>query len=390
MLSARRPKILHIVVGGQIGGAENFVVDLAGRPEESGADHSLALWTPNPKLRAFFKDAGLQVHDYGYASEAPLPYLWRTYGPRDIAWLGRVIEQERPDVLHCHTYGSLVLAARAGKRFGVPVLRTEHGVRHYYDPSCALHRHWALRHTDRVVAVSAFTARKVAEVAPFAKAKTTVVLNATNLERFTPMPPPKEGPFTITSVCRLVSTKRLWMAIEATARIPDIRLDIVGDGPDRAKLESVAKKFGVESRVRFHGYVTDARPLIAAGDAFINCRREEPFGIAVIEAAAMQRPIIAFAGGGIPEFIEDRKTGWLVQEDSIDALTETMREASRSRARAAEFGANACEMAHPKFGIARLCNEYGSAYRQVLAERDAAARHALQPDLLGRMSCPAE
>lgn len=361
----RRPKVLHIVVAGQIGGAENFIVDLASRPEVSDADHCLALWTPSEKLRGFFIEAGLKVRDHGPASEAPLPYLWRSLGPSEIAWLGEVIAEEKPDVLHCHTFGSQLLAARAGHRFGVKVLRTEHGVRHLFDPTCSLFRQWAVRHTDCIAAVSAFTARKLIGVAPDAKDKTVVVLNATDITRFTPMPPPTEGPFTITSVCRLVSTKRLWLAIEATARIPGIRLNIVGDGPDRAALEAVAKKFNVTDRVHFHGYVTDARPIIAAGDAFINCRKEEPFGIAVIEAAAMQRPIIAFNGGGIPEFIEDRKTGWLVPEDSIDALTETMREASASRAVAAEFGARARAMADPQFHIDRMCRDYGALYHRL-------------------------
>lgn len=365
MAPGKRPKIVHVVVAGQIGGAENFIVDLASRPGVSGADHCLALWTPNPDLRRFFIDSGVRVHDRGPASEAPLPYLWRSLGPTEIAWLGRVIEQEKAGILHCHTFGSHLIAARAGSRFGVQVLRTEHGVRHYYDPTCSLFRHWALRHTDRIAAVSAFTARKVAEVAPHARDKTLVILNATDLSRFTPMPPPQDGPFTVTSVCRLVSTKRLWLAIEAVARIPGIHLNIVGDGPDRDQLERLARKLGVGSRVQFHGYVADARPLIAQGDVFINCRREEPFGIAVIEAAAMQRPIIAFAGGGIPEFIEDRKTGWLVHEDSIEALTATLREASASRALAAEFGARACQMANPRFGIDRMCRDYGAVYAEM-------------------------
>ena len=126
-----RIKVVHVVVAGQIGGAERFLVSLATRPELSGADHCVALMTPNPKLHAFFADAGLRVHDRGPVRENPLAYLWRSWGPRDIAWLGRVLREEGADLIHAHTHGSLVLAARAGLRYGLPVLRTEHNVRHY-------------------------------------------------------------------------------------------------------------------------------------------------------------------------------------------------------------------------------------------------------------------
>ena len=83
-----RPKVVHVVVAGDIGGAEHFLVNLASRPELSGADHCVALMTPNPKLRAFFADAGLSIRDRGPVRENPIAYLWRSFGPADIAWLG--------------------------------------------------------------------------------------------------------------------------------------------------------------------------------------------------------------------------------------------------------------------------------------------------------------
>jgi glycosyltransferase involved in cell wall biosynthesis len=359
-----RPKVVHVVVAGEIGGAERFLVNLASRPELSGADHCLALMTPNPKLRAFFADAGLSIRDRGPVRENPAATLWRSFGPADISWLGRVLLEEDASLLHAHTFGSHILAARVGLRHNLPVVRTEHGVRHYRDPSCALFRHWALRHTDRIVAVSAFVARTIAAVAPHAREKIQVIPNGIDMTYFHRAPPPVDGPFTFSVVSRLEPVRRVALAIEAATRMPDVRLNIAGEGSEREKLERLARERGVASRVRFLGYLRDPRPAIAASDAAINCTREEGLGFAVIEAAAMQRPAVAFDGGGIPEIVQDRRTGWLVREDSVSALAAALTAASASRIRAAELGVAARNWVESKFGIDAMCKSYAAIYRE--------------------------
>jgi glycosyltransferase involved in cell wall biosynthesis len=370
MSASISPKIVHVVVAGETGGAERFLVELASRPEQSGAEHCLALLTPNPKLRDFFLRAGLRVHDRGVVRENPLAYLWRSYGPRDIAWLGRVIAEEKADILHAHTYGSHVLAARAAGRFGLPLLRTEHGVRHYRDPSCGLNRHWALQRTDRVAAISAFVAGFVAKVAPEAASKIQVIPNGIDLDRFQPVPPPLAGPFCFAVVSRLEAVKRVGLAVEALAQVPGARLLIAGEGRERGRLEKLAAACAVAERVRFLGRLEDPRPALAAADAVFNGTREEGLGLAVIEAAAMARPAVAFAGGGIPEIVEDRKTGWLVEEHP-GALAAAMREACASRERAAAMGRAARARVEARFAIADMCKGYGVVYRE-LAQRNFA------------------
>jgi glycosyltransferase involved in cell wall biosynthesis len=371
-----RPKVVHVVVAGDIGGAECFLVNLATRPELSGADHCVALMTPNPKLRVFFTDAGLRIRDKGPVREDPVAYLWRSYGPADLSWLGRVLLEEKADLLHAHTFGSHILTVRAALRHKLPVVRTEHGVRHYRDPSCALFRHWALRHTDRILAVSAFVARTVAAIAPHAREKVQVIPNGIDMTHFHPAPPLPDGPFTFSMVSRLEPIKRVDLAIEAVAQTPDVRLNIAGEGSERKMLEKLARKRGVDGRVYFLGHLVDPRPAIAASDAFINCTREEGLGLAVIEAAAMQRPAVAFDGGGTPEIVQDRQTGWLVREHSVDALVAAVAEAGASRPHAAELGINARNWVEDKFGIDAMCKSYAAVYREFAGGRANSHRAA--------------
>lgn len=365
-----RPKIIHVVVAGAIGGAERMLAGLAG----GSPHHCLALMTPNPGLRALFADAGLTLCDRGPVRENPAAYLWRSFGPSDIAWLGRVLEQEGGDVFHAHTFASHVLAARAGLRFGRPVLRTEHGVRHYRDPSCALFRHWALRHTTRIVAVSGFVARRVGDLAPHARGRIEVIPNGIDLARFAPLPPPGRGPFTLAAVCRLDPVKRLHLALEALAQVTDVRLDIVGEGSERGRLERLAKRLGVEDRVRFFGYLSDPRPVIAASRAVVSCTREEALGLSLIEAAAMGRPAVALGGGGIAEVVEDGRTGWLAEGDDAAALASALRQAAADPVRAARFGVAARALAEERFGIQAMCKRYDRVYEALAGARTGEAQ----------------
>ena len=144
-------RVVHVVVAGDIGGAERLLVDLASRPKESGAEHVVALLTPNRKLAAMFEKNGLSIRDRGPVRENPIAYLWRSLGPSDVAWLAGVLKDERASVAHLHTFGSHVLGTRAALRAGVPIIRTEHHVQYFIDASTRSFTRWSLARVDRSV-----------------------------------------------------------------------------------------------------------------------------------------------------------------------------------------------------------------------------------------------
>ena len=131
----QRPRVMHVVVAGEIGGAERLLSELATRPEATGADHEVALMTPNPALAAYFGAAGLVVHHRGATREGPLEYLRRAFGAADVGWLIGVLRERRAGIVHTHTLGSHVVGTRAARAARVPQVRTEHHVMHYQDPS---------------------------------------------------------------------------------------------------------------------------------------------------------------------------------------------------------------------------------------------------------------
>ena len=121
---------------------------------------------------------------------------------------------------------------------------------------------------------------------------------------------------------RLTRQKALGTAIEAIARVPDVRLTVIGEGPERAHLEELARSAGLNGRVRFLG----ARPrdevlrALATARAAVLSSDWENFPHAAVEALAVGTPVIATAVGGVPEVVRDGVNGLLVPPSSPSEL----------------------------------------------------------------------
>jgi glycosyltransferase involved in cell wall biosynthesis len=232
---------------------------------------------------------------------------------------------------------------------------------HYFDPSCSPFTRWAAARTDRFVAVSEYVRDVLAKTAPQVARRTTVIRNGVDTAYFSPREAP-DRPFLVGVVCRLTRWKRVHLAIEAAA-LAGVDLLVVGDGEDRARLEALARRR--RAAVRFVGHQADPRPFVAECDAVLSTAADEPLGLSVLEALSMQRPVIAYAGGGIPEVIEPEATGWLVTEASAAAFAAAIEKARHDRARLRRMGAGGREAAMSRFGIERMCEGYASVYAEM-------------------------
>ena len=355
-------RVLHVVVAGELGGAERMLVDLARRPDQTGAEHAVALRTPSDALRRTLRDAGLRVHDRGHRREGPLPFLWSTLGPRDVAWIRSVVEAEGARIVHLHTFASQVVGTRAALLAGARVLRTEHSTRVYDDPSCWPFSRWSLARADASVAISEHVRRVALARAPWAASKMRVVPNGVDTERFVPRDDPKADVFTFVLVGRLEPRKGVDLAIEALAAVPDARIDVVGEGQARASLSARARALGLTDRVRFHGHVADTRPLLARAHAALCSSRSEGLGIALLEAMSAGLPVVGFSVGGVPEFVQDGRTGVLCSAGDVSALAAAMRQAIAASDRLAAMGAAARNIVCERFSVDTMCAGYAEAY----------------------------
>jgi L-malate glycosyltransferase len=354
-------RILHVVVAGDIGGAERLLLDLVRHADPKRVEHAVLLFTPNPALRDYL--APLRVFDAGHAPETPLAFLRRSYGSDALAWCERIARRERAAVVHVHTLGSHMLGARLGSRLDVPVVRTEHHYNHFRDPSAAPFTRNGLHGTARVVAISAFVATQFAREAPEHAHKLTTIRNGIDLARFAYAPPADASPVMRFAIaCRLERWKGVHLAIEALSDVPDATLDIAGVGAETRALEALAARCGLQTRVRFHGRVEDIATFYGRADVALNCSEREPLGLSVLEALAVGRPVVAFAQGGIPEIVQDGSTGFLASERSASALALAMQRALHARATHPAMGKAAHAFTAQNASAARMSALYTEMY----------------------------
>jgi glycosyltransferase involved in cell wall biosynthesis len=195
-----------------------------------------------------------------------------------------------------------------------------------------------------------------------------VIHDAIDLERFTPQPlPGPEVPPTVTMVARLVPFKRhelflRALAILAADRLPDVRAVLVGDGDERARLETLVAELGLTANVRFTGELDDVRPPVAEAHVAALTSSYEGFGDVLAEAMAMGRPVVATRGGAVAEVVRDGRDGFVTGDDPAEVASALERLLTDEALRE-QMAASALERAEG-FGWPRKVREQEAVYRE--------------------------
>ncbi len=364
--------IVHVVVAGEVGGAERMVLSLARRPavgEGSARRHLIALWTDAPAVRAFFTDAGVEVvtPPRPVAGLVERDVLRGTTGGRDVRWLAQLLRDTGARAAQLHTFASHVLGTRAARRAGVPVIRTEHSTRVYDHWLCRPFSRWSLQRATAVVAVSDFLRRRICADVPAVAARVSVIRNGVSSLFATAEPATlaaHDGVLRLGVVARLEPRKGIDHALAALAKVDGPHLDIVGDGPCRPALEQQVSALGIGDRVRFWGYRSDPETILTQLDAVLCSSRTEGLPVGLLEAMALGRPVIAVPVGGVPEIVANGETGWLAPDMSVDALAATMRSAvALGRGELARRGERARAAVGRRFTEAHMRDSYEQIYR---------------------------
>ena len=356
---------MHVVVAGEVGGAERMLVDLA-CTEAAGLHHTVAVLSPDVRVPQLFRSASLRVIARRGA-EGPLPFLCRSLGRTDLAWLAGVLRSERATAVHLHTFASQVLGTRAALAAGLPVVRTEHSTRAFVDPTCWPFARWSLARAAASVAVSRHVHDVALARAPWLASRARVVPNGVDLGRFAASTGPADGPLRLAVVGRLEPRKGVDVAIELAARVPSLHLDVVGDGDLRAALGEQARRVGAADRVRFLGYLDDVRPAIARCHALLCTSRTEGLGLALLEGMAMGRPVVGFRVGGAAEIADGELGAWLTEPGDLAALASAVRRAADDPGRLLALGPQARARVVERFSARAMRDAYARTYDEVLS-----------------------
>jgi glycosyltransferase involved in cell wall biosynthesis len=186
-------------------------------------------------------------------------------------------------------------------------------------------RNFCARLADTVIVPSEFLARAVANWG-VSESKITVIYNAVELPSSISLLIPLSTRFKIVTVGRLVPWKHIDHLIEALSECDEAGLVIVGDGPERSRLEELARARQLSERVFFAGQRTKEETLaiMAACDLFALNSSYEGFPHVVLEAMSAGLPVVATAVGGTPEIVRDGENGLLIPPNANGALSKIL------------------------------------------------------------------
>jgi glycosyltransferase involved in cell wall biosynthesis len=145
-------------------------------------------------------------------------------------------------------------------------------------------------------------------------------------------------------------------------------LDVVGDGPDRRRLEELAQQLGVASRIRWHGQLTQSAlaPLYQRAAAIVLPSVDEGLGLVAVEALLCETPVVAFDSGGLRDVIQHDKTGVLVKPGDTTALANALDSLLARDGRGSDLGRAGRLYALSAFAPESAARRYAGIYRQVL------------------------
>ncbi|MGE5359204.1 MAG: glycosyltransferase [Bacteroidales bacterium] len=199
-----------------------------------------------------------------------------------------------------------------------------------------------------------------------------VVRNGLDLDQLASAPPRRRG-YRVITVARLRAEKAHEVLIAAIARVrramPEVTLQIVGDGPREGALRDIVAREALESCVEFLGHRDDVAQLLRASDYFVLPSRIEASPNAALEAMAVGLPVVASDVGGIPEAITDGVTGLLVPPDDPDALAGALFRLFDDPALADRLGRDGHEHVIRHYSFARMVAQFESLYFTELARR---------------------
>jgi glycosyltransferase involved in cell wall biosynthesis len=352
-------KVVHVHRIRGIGGSERHLLALLPALAERGVDVSfVGLDDPAGVLEPFY-------------AELTVPYE-RLAAPRDIdprlaGSLARTLKRVRADVVHTHLVHADVYGALAR---GVRLVSTKHNPDPFrIGPFRFVERTLAAR-ASRVIAISEVVRRfSVEEVGLPAAKLETVHYGLDELPAAWGENPPlalEDGPVVL-AVCRLAPQKGLDTAVGALPALPGARLLVLGEGPERAALTSLAADLCVGDRLLLPGRVGDVAALYRRADVLVHPARWEGFGLAMLEAMLAGKPVVAAQAGSAPELVEDGHTGLLVPVDDPEALARAVDSLLADPARRELMGAAGRERARSEFSVARMADRTLSVYERVLA-----------------------
>jgi glycosyltransferase involved in cell wall biosynthesis len=362
-------RILHIISSGGMYGAEAVILNLLRTLRDGPNQAALGVFSnsanPNQQLHLAASAEGFESH------------LIPCQGQIDrttIASIRELVAKTGADVVHAHGYKADIYTYLALRGSNTALVSTCHT---WYDTDRLVSLYGkvdrlVLRKYARVVAVSEEVRQRLLQ-AGVREEKIRMVRNGIDLRPFDgAVPCPLEGSGPVVGlVGRLAWEKGVDIFLAAAARVlvefPETRFVVVGEGPDREKLERLIDELKIRKSVSMLGRRDDMPSVYAALDVMVSSSRQEGLPMAILEGMASGRALIATAVGEVPTVVLDEKTGVVVPPENAELVAGAIAGLLRDPAKRARLGSAARQLIEDEYSAARMTADYLRVYDEAIA-----------------------
>jgi glycosyltransferase involved in cell wall biosynthesis len=366
-------KVLHIISSSGMYGAEAVILNLSRTLMEGPHRSMLGVFSnssnPNRQLHERALTEGLEsqlIPCEGQIDRAAIATI------RDLA------TRTGLDVIHAHGYKADMYVYLALRKLGIPFVSTCHT---WYDNDLMVTLYGMadrliLRKFARVVAVSDEVRQRLLK-AGVRDDKIRIVRNGIDLRPFISASPSLRDNRTadrallVGLVGRLTREKGVDVFLAAAARViaevPTAAFVVIGEGPDREKLEQLIDDLKIRKSVSMPGHRDNMPSVYASLDVMVSASRQEGLPMAILEGMASGLPLVATAVGEVPTVVQDGCTGLLVPAENVERLAASILELLRDSAKRARFGAAARQLIEDEYSAERMTADYLRVYEEAIA-----------------------
>jgi glycosyltransferase involved in cell wall biosynthesis len=369
--SAADINVLHLMDSEGMYGAERVVLELLTVMQKWRAKVAFACLSP-------FASPGADIGRQVLQRNVPTFFIdeRKKFSLRSLFLIRKILRQTRARILHTHGYKATILGGLVARLCHIPLLCTYHG---------------EARHVPELkgyVSIENCFVRKAAKIIAVSRPITNELISrGVSEEKISVIYNGMEDPFNSQStwliqneraffphllcVGRLVTLKRYDLVLDALSilkmRYPEVGLSIAGEGPEENTLKKRADELGLQSSVRFLGYVSNTRPLYDEANIFILSSDTEGTPLALLEAMAASKPIIATAVGSIPDMIVHGQHALIISPGDLRGLIESITNLTIDANYANNMGINARMHFMENFSSEKMATRYLSIYREIMS-----------------------
>ena len=308
------------------------------------------------------------------------------YPPYSLALATKMVEvatHHHLDLVHVHYAVPNAVSAVLARQILAPrplkVVTTLHGTDITLvgnDPNYLATTRYGIRQSDEVTAVSEFLKRDTIETFDV-DTPIEVVPNFIEPERWEAVRHTdgarqwaRDGEQILVHVSNYRPVKRVLDVVRIHRRLTErfpVRLLLVGEGPERARVEHFCRDHGICDSITFIGHVQSVETVLHGADLFLLPSETESFGLAALEALSCEVPVVATAVGGLPEVVDDGVTGFLRPVGDVDAMAQAAARLLSDDGERRAFGRAGRRAALERFPEDAIVERYRDIYRRALA-----------------------